>query len=62
MATEVLNRFNRAFRPRAADLPAEQVAKCGAVVITIREMTGRRERNRSRPPWRHTFECLARCS
>ena len=54
--TEVLNRFNRAFRPGAADLPPEQVAKCGAVVITIREMTGRREKNRDRTLWRHAFE------
>ncbi len=51
---EVLNAFNRAFKPEAPDLAAERIAGCAAVEITIREMTGRRERG-GKPPtfWRY---------
>ncbi len=49
----VLNAFNRAFRPEAGDLAAERVAGCAAVEITIREMTGRRERGEERTFWRY---------
>ena len=50
---DVLNRFNRAFRPGAPDTAAERVAGCAAVEITIREMTGRQEKDRQRTMWRH---------
>jgi len=51
----VLNTFNRAYRPDADDVPADRVANCGAVVIVIGEMTGRREREGGRTLWRHRF-------
>ena len=50
-----LNAFNRAFRPEAEDIPAEQVEGCGVVEITISEMTGRRERERKRTLWQYRF-------
>ena len=53
--TVVLNTFQRAFRPAAADISEEEVKRCGAVEIAIREMTGRRERARKRTLWRHAF-------
>jgi nitroimidazol reductase NimA-like FMN-containing flavoprotein (pyridoxamine 5'-phosphate oxidase superfamily) len=49
----ILNTFNRAFRPDAEDLPMERVRRCGAVEITVTEMTGRRERDGKRSFWRH---------
>ena len=50
---DVLNRFNRGFRPDATDLAPERVVGCGAVEITIREMTGRREKDKERTLWRY---------
>ena len=52
---EALNRFNRAFRPNADDIPMKQVKGCGVVEITVSEMTGRRERERKRTLWRYAF-------
>jgi len=52
---EALDAFNRGFRPDAEGISPESVAKCGAVVITITEMTGRREREQKRTYWRHRF-------
>jgi nitroimidazol reductase NimA-like FMN-containing flavoprotein (pyridoxamine 5'-phosphate oxidase superfamily) len=49
----ILNTFNRAFRPDAEDLSMERVRRCGAVEITVTEMTGRRERDGKRTFWRH---------
>lgn len=50
-----LNAFQRAFDAKAPDLAAKDVARCGAVEITVSEMTGRRERARKRTLWRHVF-------
>ena len=50
---DVLNRFNRAFRPDAKDQSPERVAGCAAVEITIREMTGRHESAQKRILWRY---------
>ena len=50
-----LNEFNRFYRPNADDIAAEYVAGCGVVEITIREMTGRHERERERTLWRWRF-------
>ena len=50
-----LNAFNRAFRPKAEDIPAEQVEGCGVVEITLTQMTGRRERECKRTLWRYRF-------
>jgi uncharacterized protein len=52
---EALNAFQRAFRPDAAPIPEQDVQRCGAVEIAIREMTGRRERARQCTHWRHVF-------
>ena len=49
----VLNEFNRCFNPDAKDITLESAAKCGAVVIDITEMTGRRERERETTYWRY---------
>jgi nitroimidazol reductase NimA-like FMN-containing flavoprotein (pyridoxamine 5'-phosphate oxidase superfamily) len=57
---EVLNRFNHAFRPAAAELGAEAAAGCAAVEITVREMTGRRERERQRTMWRYAPQAADR--
>jgi len=51
----MLNEFNHFFRPTADDVPAEEVAHCGVVEITVHEMTGRRERERERTLWKWTF-------
>lgn len=51
----LLNAFNRRFRPEAEDRPLEQIERCGAVEITITEMTGRRERERKRTLWQYRF-------
>jgi nitroimidazol reductase NimA-like FMN-containing flavoprotein (pyridoxamine 5'-phosphate oxidase superfamily) len=53
--TEVLNAFNRSFRPRAEPIPPERVANCGAVEIQVTEMTGRRERGGVLTCWRYRF-------
>jgi nitroimidazol reductase NimA-like FMN-containing flavoprotein (pyridoxamine 5'-phosphate oxidase superfamily) len=47
----VLNAFNRAFKPGAADLPMDRVRTCGAVEITVTKMTGRREQGHKRMLW-----------
>jgi len=52
---DALNRFNRAYRPNANDVPADEVAGCGVVEITLTEMTGRRERECERTLWRWRF-------
>jgi uncharacterized protein len=51
----VLNDFNRRYRPDAPDIAFERVEKCMAVVITVAEMTGRKERDRIRTHWRSIF-------
>jgi nitroimidazol reductase NimA-like FMN-containing flavoprotein (pyridoxamine 5'-phosphate oxidase superfamily) len=51
----VLNDFNRSFNPDAKDITLESAEKCGAVVIDVTEMTGRRERERETTYWRHAF-------
>ena len=51
-----LDAFNRCFRPHAEEISLEATSKCCAVEIKIAEMTGRRERERERIYWRHTFE------
>jgi nitroimidazol reductase NimA-like FMN-containing flavoprotein (pyridoxamine 5'-phosphate oxidase superfamily) len=51
----VLNAFNRSFRPNAEQITLEEVAGCGAVEITVSEMTGRRECNRELTCWRYRF-------
>ncbi len=53
---EVLDTFNRCFRPDAEEIALEEARKCCAVVIKIIEMTGRRERERERTYWRYSFE------
>ncbi|HSR12033.1 MAG TPA: pyridoxamine 5'-phosphate oxidase family protein [Thermodesulfobacteriota bacterium] len=53
---KALNLFNRRFRPDAPDIPEERVKNCAVVEITIAEMTGRREQERKRTHWRHSFE------
>jgi nitroimidazol reductase NimA-like FMN-containing flavoprotein (pyridoxamine 5'-phosphate oxidase superfamily) len=51
----VLNDFNRSFNPDAERITLESAEKCGAVVIDVTEMTGRREREHETTYWRHTF-------
>ena len=53
---EVLNTFNRCFKPDAEEIPLKDVKKCCAVVIEITEMTGRRERKRQRTYWKYSFK------
>jgi len=53
---QILNTFNRTFRPDADEISVESVSGCGAVVITISEMTGRRERDRKLTCWRYRFD------
>ena len=50
-----LNAFNRAFEPKAEDLPEKSAQRCGVVEIVVREMTGRREEARKRTLWRWVF-------
>ena len=52
---KALNAFERVFRPDAPPISEERLANCAAVEITIREMTGRRERARQRTLWRYVF-------
>ena len=54
--TEVLNAFNRRYRPDAEGISSKQVQNCGAVEIRIEEMTGRREREQQRTYWQYTFQ------
>ncbi len=51
---DALNDFNRAFRPDADALRADQVTRCAAVVIEIDQMTGRHERDGDVTTWRWT--------
>jgi nitroimidazol reductase NimA-like FMN-containing flavoprotein (pyridoxamine 5'-phosphate oxidase superfamily) len=51
----VLNDFNHSFNPDAENITLESAEKCGAVVIDVTEMTGRRERERETTYWRHAF-------
>jgi uncharacterized protein len=53
---QLLNAFNRSFRPDADEISLESAAKCGLVEIKVTEMTGRREREHSCTYWRHVFE------
>ena len=53
---EIINIFNRSFRPGDDDIPLKAVKSCGAVEITISEMTGRRERDRKLTCWRYRFD------
>jgi len=53
---EVLDTFNRCFKPDAEGIPLESVKNCCAVVIDIIEMTGRREREKECTYWRYRFE------
>jgi len=52
---EVLNTFNRYFRPDAEEISLETALKCCAVEIKITEMTGRQERERKCTYWRYRF-------
>jgi nitroimidazol reductase NimA-like FMN-containing flavoprotein (pyridoxamine 5'-phosphate oxidase superfamily) len=51
-----LDAFNARYSPNAEPISLERVENCGAVEIAIREMTGRRERERERIYWRYAFE------
>jgi nitroimidazol reductase NimA-like FMN-containing flavoprotein (pyridoxamine 5'-phosphate oxidase superfamily) len=55
-AAAALNEFKRAFDPAGADITPKEVAACSCVVISVHEMTGRREIERKRTLWRHVFE------
>ena len=50
-----LDAFNARFNPDAEPIAPERTANCGAVEITVHEMTGRRERERERTYWRYRF-------
>jgi nitroimidazol reductase NimA-like FMN-containing flavoprotein (pyridoxamine 5'-phosphate oxidase superfamily) len=52
---QLLNAFNRHFRPAAAGLARERVERCLAVEITVERMTGRRERDRKCTYWQADF-------
>ena len=52
---QALDVFNRSIRPDAEEMTLERAGKCGAVEIRVSEMTGRREREKVRTYWRHTF-------
>lgn len=43
---ELLNIFNHRLQPDAPDIPAQDGAKCYAVVIKVQQMTGRRQREK----------------
>ena len=51
----VLDEFNRCFDPEAKEISLESAEKCGAVEISLWEMTGRREREGNRVYWRYRF-------
>ena len=51
----LLDVFNRRFNPEAEPISQERAENCGAVEITIVEMTGRRERERGVTYWRYQF-------
>jgi len=52
---EIINAFNRSFRPDDVDIPLKAVRSCGAVEIAVSEMTGRREHNKTLTCWRYRF-------
>jgi nitroimidazol reductase NimA-like FMN-containing flavoprotein (pyridoxamine 5'-phosphate oxidase superfamily) len=51
----LLDVFNRRYNPDAEPISQERAENCGAVEITIEEMTGRRERERGVTYWRYRF-------
>ena len=51
----LLDLFNRRFNPDAEPISQERAENCGAVEITVEEMTGRRERESGVTYWRHRF-------
>jgi nitroimidazol reductase NimA-like FMN-containing flavoprotein (pyridoxamine 5'-phosphate oxidase superfamily) len=51
----LLDVFNRRFNPGAEPISQQRAENCGAVEITIVEMTGRREREHGVTYWRHRF-------
>ena len=53
---ELLNIFNHRLQPDAPEIPAEDGAKCYAVVIKIEQMTGRRQREKGYTYWRYQFQ------
>jgi len=53
--TVKLNAFNRFFRPDADDIPLERVQGCMVVEITVKQMTGRLERERTRTLCKYDF-------
>lgn len=53
---ELLNIFNHRLQPDAPEIPAEDGAKCYAVVIEIEQMTGRRQREKGYTYWRFQFQ------
>jgi len=50
---EVLNRFNHCLQQHAREITAEEVEKCYAVEISVKEMTGRTEREAKCTFWKH---------
>jgi nitroimidazol reductase NimA-like FMN-containing flavoprotein (pyridoxamine 5'-phosphate oxidase superfamily) len=51
----LLDVFNRRFNPDAEPISQKRTENCGAVEITIEEMTGRRERERGVTYWQYRF-------
>jgi nitroimidazol reductase NimA-like FMN-containing flavoprotein (pyridoxamine 5'-phosphate oxidase superfamily) len=51
----LLDLFNRRYNPDAEPISQERAENCGAVEITIEEMTGRRERERGVTYWQYRF-------
>jgi len=51
----LLDVFNRRYNPNAEPISQERAENCGAVEITIEEMTGRREREQGVTFWRYWF-------
>lgn len=51
----LLDLFNRRYNPDAEPISQERAEKCGAVEITIEEMTGRRERKNGVTYWQYRF-------
>ncbi|MCJ7701982.1 MAG: pyridoxamine 5'-phosphate oxidase family protein [Anaerolineales bacterium] len=52
---ELLDTFNHCFEPEAAAITLQAAAKCCAVEISIREMTGRQEKDRQCTYWKYSF-------
>jgi nitroimidazol reductase NimA-like FMN-containing flavoprotein (pyridoxamine 5'-phosphate oxidase superfamily) len=53
---EILNMFNHCLQPDAEEITLAAAAKCYAVEITITEMTGRQQREKTHTYWRYRFE------